>query len=198
MTVRSRQGVRVFMAKKNKKTMAAPTVLQPFNEQDDSVVQVVIETPKGSRNKYRFDPKLRSFSLSRVLPDGMVFPYDFGFVPSTRAADGDPIDVLLLMDAPAFPGCVIDSRLVGVIEGEQREEGKEERNDRLLAVAKHNHTYSDLKDISQINPTLLKELGEFFVNYHKQDGTKFKVIGTKGPGEAMRLLEKSLKPGKAA
>jgi len=84
----------------------------------------VIETPKDCRNKYKFDPALRSFKLNRVLPDGMVFPYDFGFVPSTLADDGDPIDVLLLMDAPAFPGCIIESRLIGVIEGEQTEDGR--------------------------------------------------------------------------
>ena len=186
------------MAKTTRKSIAAPTVLAPLNSEDGSVVQVVIETPKGSRNKYKFDPTLRSFKLSRVLPDGMVFPYDFGFVPSTQADDGDPIDVLLLMDAPAFAGCVIDSRLIGVIEGEQTEDGKTERNDRLLAVAKQNHTYFDLKDISDINPKLLKELGEFFVNYHKQEGTKFKVLGTSGPKQARRLLEKSIKQAKAA
>src|ERR1700686_915727 len=105
------------MAKKTKGAVAAPTILKPFNKQDESSIQVVIETPKGCRNKYAFDPKLRSFKLSRVLPDGMVFPYDFGFVPSTLAEDGDPIDVLLLMDAPAFPGCVVDSRLIGGMEG---------------------------------------------------------------------------------
>lgn len=80
---------------KNKGTIAAPNILKPFDKDDKSSIQVVIETPKGSRNKYEFDPKLRSFTLSRVLPGGMVFPYDFGFVPSTLAEDGDPIDVLL-------------------------------------------------------------------------------------------------------
>jgi inorganic pyrophosphatase len=172
-------------------TVAAPSILQSFNQDDASVIQVVIETPKGCRNKCKLDTKLRTFKLSRVLPDGMLFPYDFGFVPSTQAEDGDPIDVLLLMDAPAFPGCVIDSRL-GVIEGEQSENGRIERNDRLLAVATQNHTYSDLSDVSQINPTLLKKLGEFFVNYHKQDGIKFKVLGTKGPKEGTRLLKRSI------
>ena len=185
------------MAKKNKASIAAPTILKPFGEENDSI-QVVIETPKGCRNKYKFDPKLRSFKLSRVLPDGMVFPYDFGFVPSTMADDGDPLDILLLMDAPAFPGCVIDARLIGVIEGEQTEDGRIERNDRLLAVAKHNHTYSNLRNIADMNGQLLKELGEFFVNYHKQDAVKFKVLGTKGPKEAARLLDKAIKRGKAA
>ena len=189
------------MGKKNKgkkDAIASPAILKPFDKGDKSSIQVVIETPKGCRNKYAFDPKLRSFKLSRVLPDGMVFPYDFGFVPSTLAEDGDPIDVLLLMDAPAFSGCLIDSRLIGVIEGEQTEDGKTERNDRLVAVANHNHTYSDLNNISDVNQQLLKELGDFFVNYHKQENSKFKVLGTKGPKEAARLLDRAIKRGKAA
>jgi inorganic pyrophosphatase len=184
--------------KNNKHAIAAPSVLKPFYKEDKSSIQVVIETPKGCRNKYKFDPKLRSFTLSRVLPDGMLFPYDFGFVPSTIAEDGDPIDVLLLMDAPAFPGCVIESRLIGVIEGEQNEEGKTVRNDRLLAVANQNHRYSDLKDVSGMNQNQLKELSEFFVNYHRQDDVKYKFLGTKGPKEAARLLDRAIKQAKAA
>jgi inorganic pyrophosphatase len=90
-------------------------------------VLVVIETPKGSPNKFAFEPRFGTFVLKGVLPAGAVFPFDFGFVPSTRAEDGDPVDVLVLMDAPAFPGCVVPSRLVGVIEAEQTEGGKTER-----------------------------------------------------------------------
>jgi inorganic pyrophosphatase len=180
---------------KNEGAIAAP---KPFDEEDKSSIQVVIETPKGCRNKYKFDPKLRSFTLSRVLPDGMVFPYDFGFVPSTMAEDGDPIDVLLLMDAPAFPGCVIESRLIGVIEGEQTNKGKKERNDRLIAVANRSHTHSDMQNISDMNEKLLKELAEFFVNYHRQDEVQYKFLGTKGPKEAARLLDQAVKRGKAA
>ena len=187
------------MARKNSKdAIAAPSVLTPFDKDDKSSIHVVIETPKGCRNKYKFDPKLSSFTLSRVLPDGMLFPYDFGFVPSTMAEDGDPIDVLLLMDAPAFPGCVIQSRLIGVIEGEQNEEGRTVRNDRLLAVAKQNHRYSDLKNISDMNQNQLKELSEFFVNSHRQDDVKYKFLGTKGPKEAARLLDRAIKQAKAA
>jgi inorganic pyrophosphatase len=186
------------MSKKNKSAIAAPTVLKPFDKDNKSSIQVVIETPKGCRNKYKFDPKLRSFTLSRVLPDGMVFPYDFGFVPSTIAEDDDPIDVLLLMDAPAFPGCVIESRMIGVIEGEQTKKGKKERNDRLIAVANRSHTHSDMQNVSDMNEKLLKELAEFFVNYHRQDEVQYKFLGTKGPKEAARLLDQAVKRGKAA
>lgn len=181
------------MAKYTTDGYAAPSELKPFHKEDKSVLQVMIETPKGSRNKYKYDPKLRTFKLNRVLPDGMDFPYDFGFVPSTQGEDGDPIDVLLLMDEPAFAGCMIESRLIGVIEGEQEENGQRRRNDRLVAVALASHRHSDLQDISELNPTLVKEVGQFFVNYHQLQGSRFKVLDVKGPGEAARLLDKAIK-----
>jgi inorganic pyrophosphatase len=165
------------VSKRSKNTYVEPTGLPPFTKKNRSVLQVVIETPKGSRNKYKFDPKLGAFKLSKVLPDGMDFPYDFGFVPSTEGEDGDPIDVLLLMDESAFPGCVIESRLIGVIEGEQDQNGKKERNDRLVAVPLQNHRHSDLKDLADLNQTLVKELGQFFVNYHQRaPSSRFSVL----------------------
>ena len=179
------------MPKPPKKAYASPTVLKPFDAQQE-FLQVVIETPRGSRNKYKFEPTLSSMKLNKVLPAGMEFPYDFGFVPSTVAEDGDPIDVLLLMDEQVFPGCIVESRLIGVIEGEQEEDGEKTRNDRLVAVAKESHTHSDLKDLTDINRELLKEVGEFFTNYHQLSGAKFKVLGFKGAKDAMRRLEKAI------
>ena len=181
------------MPKGQKRSLADPTTLQPFSKDDKNIIQVVIETPKGSRNKFAFDTRLRLFTLSKVLPDGMVFPHDFGFVPETKADDGDPIDVLLLMDEPAYPGVVVESRLVGVIEGEQKEsDGSKERNDRLVAVAKESHTHSNIKTISDLNKRLLKELEDFFVNYHELSGSSYKVLECRGPGHALKLLQKSI------
>lgn len=88
--------------------------------------------------------------------------------------------------------------MIGVIEGEQNKDGKKERNDRLVAVASHNHAHSDLKNISDMNQKVLKELAEFFVNYHRQDDVKYKFLGTRGPKEAARLLDHAVKRGKAA
>jgi hypothetical protein len=96
--------------------LADPTHLKAFDKNEAEACTVIIETPKGSRNKYAFDPEERIFALKKVLPAGMAFPYDFGFVPSTRGGDGDPLDVLVLMDEPAFPGCKITCRVIGVIE----------------------------------------------------------------------------------
>ncbi len=175
--------------------MADPIKIKPFD--GDNVLHIVIETPKGSRNKFKYEPDLGTFTLSKVLPEGMVFPYDFGFVPRTRAEDGDPLDVLLLMDEPVFPGCVVPSRLLGVFEAEQTEDGNTERNDRLIAVSLASREHSDLKTISDLNDHVLHEIEQFFVNYNKEVGKKFKPVGQKGPKQAMKLLEKSLlKSGK--
>src|SRR5204862_3540444 len=97
---------------------------------------------KGSRNKCAFDLELGLFKLKKVLPAGMSFPYDFGFVPSTLADDGDPIDVLVLMDQPAFAGCVLSCRLIGVIEGETVEDGETRRNDRLIGIECNTHSFA--------------------------------------------------------
>lgn len=162
------------------------------------MIRIVVETPKGCRNKYKFDPELGSFKLSKVLPEGMVFPYDFGYIPETQAEDGDPIDVLLLMDQPAFPGCVIESRLIGVIEAEQTEDGRRERNDRLIAVAHENHTYANLKNLHEVSKMLLDEIGQFFENYHRVSGSKFKVLNIRGPKQAYKLLKKAAGQNRAA
>ena len=108
------------MTKKASRSLANPTLLKPVDKHD-GILQVIIETPKGSRNKFAFDDKQNIFALKDVLPAGMTFPHDFGFLPKTLAPDGDPIDVLLLMDEPAFPGIAVRARLIGIIEGEQIE-----------------------------------------------------------------------------
>ncbi len=148
-----------------KKGMADPVRLQPRDPDDRKTIQVIIETPKGSRNKYAFDPKQRVFELKTVLPAGMFFPYDFGFIPSTVADDGDPIDVLVLMDEPAFPGCLLKCRVIGIIEGEQTKNKQRERNDRIVAIEQDNHSFADIKDIYDLGDKFLQELEEFFVNY---------------------------------
>ncbi len=178
------------MAKRNAKGLADPTVLKPIDKQD-GILQVIIETPKGSRNKFAYDPEQRVFALRKVLPAGMAFPHDFGFLPRTIAPDGDPLDVLLLMDEPAYPGVVVRSRLIGVIEGEQIDGKKKIRNDRLLAVAEANHQYANIKKPEDLPQQFLHELEEFFVNYHKLEGKAYKLLGCKGSAHAMRLIREA-------
>lgn len=151
---------------------------------------VIIDTPKGSRNKYKFDEKRKIFKLSGVLPVGQSFPFDFGYLPFTKGEDGDPLDALLLMDEPAFVGCLIPGRLIGVIEAEQTErDGKTERNDRLIAVADKSHTHQDVKSLDDLNDTLLDEIEHFFVSYNEMRGKKFKPLGRFGPERAEALVK---------
>jgi len=178
------------MAKKSKqhKGLIDPLSLLPRDRDDHGVVQIVIETPKGSRNKYAFDSKLRVFRLKKVLPVGMAFPYDFGFIPSTLAEDGDPVDVLVLMDEAAFPGCLLRGRLIGIIEGEQGKKEKYERNDRIIAIEEANHSYANVKHVTDLGKEFVKELEEFFVNYHELDGEQYRIRDVRGPREAKRRI----------
>jgi inorganic pyrophosphatase len=153
---------------------------------------VVIETPKGSRNKFAFDEKRKIYRLKKVLPVGMAFPYDFGFVPSTKAEDGDPVDVLVLMDEPAFPGCLLESRVIGVIEGDEGSKKEKVRNDHIVAIERANHSFSDISHIREVGKKFVRELEEFFVNYHALSGKKYRVLDVKGPTKANRLIEEKV------
>src|SRR6266480_4778546 len=163
--------------------------LKPFDRKTGNL-NVVIETPKGCRNKYTFDFELKSYKLKTVLPEGAVFPFDFGSIPGTVAEDGDPLDVLLLMDEPAFTGCLVQGRVLGVIEARQTKKGKTERNDRLIAVAAESHTHASLKSLQQLESKLIAEIEHFFVSYNDARGKKFRPKARKGPSAAKRLIEK--------
>lgn len=180
--------------KENRKSLADPSRLRPFVPGDKSLLRVVIETPKGSRNKFAFNDAEHVFELKKVLPAGMTFPYDFGFVPSTKAPDGDPLDVLVFMDEPAFPGCVLECRLIGVIEGKQGATKKSlVRNDRILAVEKGAHSWAHLKTQNDLDKAFAQELEEFFVNYHRHAGQHFHFIGLKGPAHAWQLAKSAMR-----
>ena len=183
---------------KNRKRKAPGDFLRlaPFNSSDAELIQVVIETPKNSRNKYAFDPKQNVFALTKVLPAGMAFPYDFGFIPSTIADDGDPVDVLVLMDEPAFPGCLLGCRLIGIIEGEQGKKKQSVRNDRIVAVEDDNHSYSHVKHIQDLGKAFVNELEEFFVNYHRLSGKQYRILDVRGPREAKRRVKQGMQEAK--
>lgn len=174
-------------------SLANPEELPP-RRPDSGALQVIIETPRGSRNKYNFDPEQKIFTLKKLLPAGMVFPYDFGFVPSTRGGDGDPLDVLVLMDEPAVTGCLVPARLIGVIEAEQREGRKKVRNDRLLAVAEATELYAKIRSYTDLPEGMVQKIGEFFVNYRRLEGSAYRILGYKGPAAAATLLREAMKP----
>ena len=153
----------------------------------------VVETPRGVRHKFKYDPKLHIFSLHRTLPEGMAFPYDFGFLPRTSGEDGDPLDVLLLLHDATFCGCVVPAHLIGVIEAEQREKnGEKERNDRLVAIPDSVRERNNTRSAKDLNPTVLKEVEAFFRNYNALDGKRFEVLAVHGPGAAERLAKQGM------
>ena len=172
---------------------AALLHLPPFDRDDDEALNVIVETPKGTPNKYKLDEETGIFKISTVLPAGASFPFDFGFVPSTKGPDGDPLDVLVLMDAPAFPGCWIPSRLIGVIEARQRDkDGKSTRNDRLIAVALKSRRHAYVKDLDDLSDELVEEIEHFFISYNEVEGRKFKPLARRGPGHARKLLKQAM------
>ena len=158
--------------------------------------RVIIETPKGKRNKFDYDPESNLFMLGGLLPEGMKFPFDFGFVPATLADDGDPIDIMVLMDAPAHVGCLIDVRIIGVIQAKESSGDRMERNDRLLGVAIHSYDHEDLETIDDVSSPLMSQVEEFFVSYNKQRGKKFKILGTAGPRRAIKCIKDGVRAHK--
>jgi inorganic pyrophosphatase len=155
------------------------------------MIDVIIETPRGRRNKFKFDPEHDRFCLGSVLPAGSAFPYDFGFIPETVDDDGDPLDVLLLMDESAFPGCAVCARIIGILEAEQTDDRQVLRNDRIIAVAHDAHDYGQLKTLKDVNPNLLKELEHFFISYNETRGKRFKLLAARGPKRAWRRIAES-------
>ena len=166
----------------------------PAFDRETGDVTVVLETPKGSHNKYKYDPDCRAVRMSSVLGEGLSFPYDFGFIPSTLGEDGDPLDVLLFLDHAVPPGCVATARMIGVMEIRQRK-GKErwKRNDRFFAVATHAHAHQSLKKLDDLRPHMLDEIESFFTHYAGLNGKQLQVLARKGPKRAYRLIKDGMK-----
>jgi inorganic pyrophosphatase len=169
--------------------MSDLTLLPNQLDAKKAICRAIIETPKGSRNKFKYDPETNLFMLGGLLPEGMMFPFDFGFIPSTLGEDGDPLDILILMDAPAHVGCLIQVRLIGIITAEQTEQGKTEANDRLIGVSVHSYQHEEIERIEDVSKTLLSQVEEFFISYNKQRGKEFEVTGTGGPKKALTYLK---------
>lgn len=176
------------MTRKKRRPLSSGTELPPF-EEEGRLLHAIVDTPKGSRNKFKWDETRGLFKLAGVLPAGAVFPYDFGFVPGTKGDDGDELDVLLLMDEPAFVGCLVEARLIGVIEATQTEDGESERNDRLVAVAAESRSQKDVRSLDDLSENLVHEIEHFFVSYNAAKGKRFEPDGRAGPRTARRLVE---------
>lgn len=168
----------------------------------DSVARTcraVVETTFGSRAKIDFDPESGLFLLAGVLPAGMAFPLDFGFIPSTLGEDGDPLDVLILAECDLPVGCLADVQLIGVIEANQTEDDghggcSTVRNDRLVARLAHSRSFADVEEIAQLGDGFRAELERFFVTYNALKGKRFEVIATRDAAAAVGAVEKAQRP----
>ncbi len=158
------------------------------SQAESGLVNIIVDTPKGSRNKFKYDEKTRCLRLSRILPAGASFPYDFGSIPGTCAEDGDALDVLVISEVPSFPGCLITGKLIGTISGEQTEKEKTIRNDRLLAVPVTPANPALFAHIDDLPDAWLREIEHFFVSYNQAQGRQYKPIRRGGPEEAEAAL----------
>jgi inorganic pyrophosphatase len=165
--------------------------LPAFTEDGD--VHVVVETPRGSRAKFAYDPKLETFALTKSLLTGLTYPHDWGFVPSTKADDGDPLDVMVVHDAATFPGLVVTCRVIGILQIEQKNKGKAERNDRLFAVPRRSHSEQAIKDVRDISRPVQDELEKFFIATDELEDKKLKILGWKGPKVAVQAIKEGAK-----
>jgi inorganic pyrophosphatase len=162
---------------------------------NNKCINAVIETPKGCAAKYNYDEETQMFRLKKILPAGMVFPFHFGFIPRTHAEDGDPLDVLVLLDEPSWPGCIIECRLIGVMEATETKNNKTIRNDRLIATAFASEKYSKIKSLNTMDEYLEKEIENFFNTYTNLEKKDLKIISKKGPQTAINLIKKTTTHG---
>ena len=158
-----------------------------------SLVNVIVETPAGSRNKYKYDEQLGLFMLHKMLPVGAAFPFDFGFIPGTRAEDGDALDIMLVGTDPTFVGCLITVRLLGVLEANQTERGETIRNDRLIGTAETEKIHPRERSLNDLPAKLLDEIEHFFVSYNRAEGRKFVSLGRCGPAFAAKRVDEAAK-----
>jgi inorganic pyrophosphatase len=160
----------------------------------DGGVHVVVETPRGSAAKLEFDPKMEVFTLSKALILGLTYPYDWGFIPSTRGEDGDPIDALVLHDTATAPGLVLKCKIIGVLEVLQIEKGKKGiRNDRLIAVPRDSHREQADKDARELPKQVRKEIEKFSAATDELEDKELEFLGWKGPKTGERLIDQAAK-----
>ena len=153
------------------------------------LVQVIIEIPKGSTNKYEYDPGLRVFRLDRTLYSPVHYPGDYGFVPGTLADDGDPADVLVLVEEPSFSGCLIEVRPIGIMDMIDQDQ----TDQKILAVPNRNPRYDEIHTMDQIFIHVRREIEHFFTIYKELEGRTTTTLGWKGPAEARRVIVEARK-----
>ncbi|EFA69638.1 inorganic pyrophosphatase [Cylindrospermopsis raciborskii S07] len=156
------------------------------------VINVLIEIAGGSQNKYEFDKELNAFALDRVLYSSVKYPYDYGFIPNTLAEDGDPLDGMVIMDEPTFPGCVIPSRPIGFLE--MIDGG--ERDEKILCVPVKDPRYAHVNSLKDIPPHRLEEIAEFFRSYKNLEKKVTQILGWHDADKVAPLVQKCVAAAK--
>jgi inorganic pyrophosphatase len=163
----------------------------------DGVLHVVIETPRGSGAKLKFDPELCAMTLSRPLPLGVVYPFDFGFVPRTRAEDGDPLDAAVLLDVGTFPGVVLKCRPIGIVRASQKgSDGHRVRNDRLVTVADGDRRRALVKEARDLGKREREEIEQFLFAAVALEGKELALLGWGDAAEARQAVDEASVKGR--
>nr|WP_211173412.1 inorganic diphosphatase [Brasilonema bromeliae] len=155
------------------------------------LINVLIEIPGGSKNKYEYDKELQAFALDRVLYSSVQYPYDYGFVPNTLADDGDPLDGIVILDEPSFPGCVIAARPIGMLE--MIDGG--DRDEKILCVPDKDPRYTSVKSLKDLAPHRLQEIAEFFRTYKNLEKKVTEILGWQDVDQVLPLVEKCIRAG---
>jgi inorganic pyrophosphatase len=162
-------------------------------DERSGAVNVIVDTPAGSRSKFKYDESRGLFQLNKLLPIGAAFPFDFGFIPGTRGEDGDALDALILGEEPTFTGCLVTVRVLGVIEAEQTGKGRTVRNDRMIVTPETEKIRPTARSLADVPKRVLTQIEHFFVSYNHAEGRVFKVLGRRGPRQAMELIERGVR-----
>jgi len=153
------------------------------------VINVLIEIAAGSKNKYEFDKDLQAFALDRVLYSSVQYPYDYGFVPNTLADDGDPLDGMVIIDEPTFPGCVIASRPIGMLE--MIDGG--DRDEKILCVPDNDPRFAQVKSLKDVAPHRLDEIAEFFKTYKNLQKKAVQILGWQDIDKVQALVDECIR-----
>jgi inorganic pyrophosphatase len=163
----------------------------PAFDKESGLLNIVVETPRDGRTKYKYNEKYDLFEFDKTMPYGFSFPFEFGFVPSTLGGDGDPLDALVLCDEATFSGCLILGQILGVLQAEQSDGKKTNRNDRVVAVPVNVKDRKTATPSKTLDEALIADMTKFFVAYNEAQGKKFKSLGFGSRQRAIELIDEA-------
>jgi inorganic pyrophosphatase len=165
----------------------------PVFDKESGALNIIVESSKNGRIKYKYNEKYGMFELDKTLPYGFSFPFEFGFVPSTIGGDGDPLDVLVLSDEATFPGCLVLGKVLGVLQAEQREGKEVNRNDRVVVIPLSAKDQEPMMPTKTLDKALISDITKFFISYNEMQGKKFKSLGFGSSQRTLDLVEEARK-----